>query len=676
MSARLRLTGLVTAATAVIASTSLTAAAVAAGAAPPPSGGGLVSQDLAAAGVGSPFYRIPALTTTNRGTVLASYDARPTLADLPSNIHIVLRRSTDNGRSWREQRVVRQDPAPQGYGDPSLLVDRITGRIFIFYAAGQNQGFQGSATGNDENDPNILQTDYSYSDDDGLTWTHRRITKQIKDPAWGGIFAASGEGIQIRRGPHAGRLVQQYVVRFQGGNYAASAYSDDHGATWRMGQLLGPGMDENKSVELSDGRLMLNSRARPFRKVAFSSDGGQTWTGLHDDPNLIDPANNASIMRYDLAAAPGSERANWLLFTNAESTTSRTNLVVKQSCDNGQTWPIRKVVEPGSAAYSTLTRLSDGTFGLLWERQSNERITFSRFPASWLGGVCAPLSATAPTTAEAGTTTSVSVRIANQERRTLTGSVTLTDLASGWTAGKVAVRSLRSGGSTTVEVPLQIPAAAPTNGYPLRAVFRTEQGSSTTPTATQIVVDGGNLVWEDTTARSYDGTSLTDVSERFGELKDLTGGAVAVRFSTTATAAAAALISSADPISQVRDLVLSLNNGRPFVEFRSGASEFPIRIVTDVPVNDGQPHELVFASNGGRTSLILDGRVIGQASAQRFFKDVDDMTPVHELNPTGLPNLTIGGNRAYVTPPGALTDRWFYAGAIESVRIFDDRPPR
>ncbi len=177
--------------------------------------------------------------------------------------------------------MVRRDTAPLGYGDPSLIVDRDTRRVFLFHAAGVKQGYFGSHVGNDEQNPDVLQADLSYSDDDGLTWHHRRITKQIKHPAWSGIFASSGAGVQLRRGAHAGRLIQQYVVRFEKKDWAASAYSDDHGETWRMGSLVGPGADENKVVELGDGRLMLNSRAKPSRKLAWSRDGGVTWTGTH-----------------------------------------------------------------------------------------------------------------------------------------------------------------------------------------------------------------------------------------------------------------------------------------------------------------------------------------------------------------------------------------------------------
>ncbi len=353
-----------------------------------PAAAPLAEQDLATAGAGSPFYRIPALAVTTNGTLLAAYDARPTLGDLPSPIALVMRRSIDNGRTWLPQFVVRQEQAPEGFGDPSLIVDRVTGRVFLFHAAGWNQGFFGSHTGNRHDDPDVLQADVSYSDDDGLTWTHRRITSQIKDPAWGGIFASSGQGIQLRYGPHAGRLVQQYVVRFEGQNWAASAYSDDHGDTWRMGRLVGPDADENKSVELSDGTLMLNIRAKPFRKVAFSRDGGQSWTGLRDEVQLIDPANNASVIRLYPEAPTGTPEARQLLFSNTESRDRRENLTLRLSCDDGATWPIRKVVEPAGASYSTLARLADGRFGLLYERGSVDRLVFAAFDLDWLGGGC------------------------------------------------------------------------------------------------------------------------------------------------------------------------------------------------------------------------------------------------------------------------------------------------
>ncbi|MEO7361494.1 MAG: sialidase family protein [Gemmatimonadaceae bacterium] len=351
----------------------------------PPATDALSRTDLAVSGDGAPHYRIPALTVTERGTLLAAYDARPTLGDLPSNIVILLRRSSNDGRTWSMPIVVRRDTAPIGFGDPSLLVDRDTKRIFLFHAAGVRQGFFGSRPGNNEQDADVLQADYSYSDDDGVTWRHRRITRQIKNPAWGGIFASSGEGIQLRRGPHAGRLVQQYVVRADSKNWAASAYSDDHGESWRMGALIGPDADENKVVELGDGRLMLNSRAKPQRRIAWSSDGGDTFTGWRVEPQLIDPANNGAITRYAPNAASDAPESRWLLFSNTEHASERRNLVVKMSCDDGATWPVRIVVDSGLAAYSTIARLRDGALGVLYERGEYQAITFAKV---WLPRRC------------------------------------------------------------------------------------------------------------------------------------------------------------------------------------------------------------------------------------------------------------------------------------------------
>lgn len=350
--------------------------------------GELARIDVATSGIGSPYYRIPALAVSNTGTILVAFDARPTLADLPSSIRIVLRRSDDGGKTFGDQIIVRGGDADHGYGDPSFVVDRRTGRIFLFYAAGMRQGFAGSHTGTDVNDPDILQTDYSYSDDDGISWKSRRITPMIKKPEWGGIFAASGAGIQIVGGPYAGRLVQQYTVRYNGANWAASAFSDDDGATWHMGHLVGPGADENKSVQLSNGSLMLNVRAKPYRKVAYSSDGGETWYGLHDDTNLIDPGNNGSIIQY-ARSNTGVQQHVALLFSNTESASDRKNLTVKLSCDDGRSWPVRRTVNPGSSAYSSLAYLGAGKFALLYERGDYAHITLSIFDSTWLPATCA-----------------------------------------------------------------------------------------------------------------------------------------------------------------------------------------------------------------------------------------------------------------------------------------------
>jgi sialidase-1 len=340
--------------------------------------------DLDVRGVGAPVFRIPALAVTNTGTLLAAYDARPGMADVPANIALVLRRSRDGGATWSDRTVVRADTAPFGFGDPGFVVDRTTGRIWLFHAASIRQGFHGSATGNRDDDPDVLHSDVSWSDDDGLTWTHRRLTSMIKHPSWGGLFATSGLGIQLQHGRYAGRLLQQFVIRREGATYGASLLSDDHGATWRMGALVGPGVDENKVVELSDGRVQLNARATPFRLVAESKDGGETYGALRADSALIDPANNASVVRLHGTAVRGAN-ARALLFSNTADRTARQRLTLRLSCDDGATWPHSRVLVDGAAGYSTMAVLPNGDLGVLFERGAYDAISYVRVPSSWIG---------------------------------------------------------------------------------------------------------------------------------------------------------------------------------------------------------------------------------------------------------------------------------------------------
>jgi len=132
---------------------------------------------------------------------------------------------------------------------------------------------------------------------------------------------------------------------------------------------------------------MLNVRAKPYRKVAYSSDGGESWSALQDDKRLIDPDDNGSIIRYSERSDIDAE-AHWLVFSNTADTSHRRNLTVRLSCDDGATWPIARTVDPGPAAYSTLARLQDDRFALLYERDEYKYMTIVTFDPSWVGPGC------------------------------------------------------------------------------------------------------------------------------------------------------------------------------------------------------------------------------------------------------------------------------------------------
>ena len=210
-----------------------------------------------------------------------------------------------------------------------------------------------------------------------------------KRPDWTWYATGPGVGIQLVNGPHKGRLLAACDHAEAGTKlYGSHAiYSDDHGATWKLGGSC-PQVNTNEcqSVELSDGRLMLNMRsadkAHKERSVCLSADGGATWSDFRYDPVLAEPICQASLIAYR-----GRNLRPILLFSNPADPAARHNLTVRLSRDDGRTWPIARILHPGPAAYSCLAALPNSDVGCLYERGSAnpyETITFARFDLVWL----------------------------------------------------------------------------------------------------------------------------------------------------------------------------------------------------------------------------------------------------------------------------------------------------
>ncbi|MHA3684919.1 exo-alpha-sialidase [Leucobacter sp. HY1908] len=451
------------------------------------------------------FYRIPALAYLGEGVVVAAWDARPgSAADAPNPNSIMVRRSTDNGKTWGEYQLAAEghvgdaSQKKYGYSDPSFIYDAEAGKLFASFVYSLDQGFHGSGYGNDPEDRSVIGSAVIESADGGETWSEPKIiTEDIKtsngtvvdgkyQPAEGDVkshFATSGEGIQLKYGEHKGRLVQQHAGRIRQADgsepiQAWSVYSDDHGETWQRGAATGTTMDENKVVELSDGTLMMNSRDSSGggrRLVAYSNDGGATWGPVQREEQLPDPTNNGAITRVNPDAAEGSADAQKLLFTNSNSTTARANGAARVSCDDGKTWPgLRQLTNGSSFHYSTVTRIDEGKFGVLWERNYTSDLPFSTFDDEWLNYVCAPL-AVGSANLEPGVETQVLVTVTNQEQEPLTGIVSFADQA-GWTfASDGTVTALAPGESVEVPVSVTAPAEA-RNTQHLTAMFTAADG--------------------------------------------------------------------------------------------------------------------------------------------------------------------------------------------------------
>lgn len=340
----------------------------------------------------SQYWRIPALVTAADNSLVAVVDKRgSSLGDLPNTISIMSRRSTDNGKNWSEPVVVAQGGNGKTYGDPAVVLDKKTGNLICMFVG--DQGLWNAT-------PSQRQGIYvSKSTDNGVSWSEPvAITDQVyaNHSSWYAGFAGSGHGLCLKDG----RLMFVLAIRATSAtgvplhNYAI--YSDDGGDNWTLStNAATTAGDEAKVVELENGDILMSIRnpSKGNRIFCKSTDRGQTWGKAYFETELKDPACNGDIIRYSYSTDEGSEGKSRLLHSLPESTTTRENVTIYLSEDDGETWPIKKRLVDGYSAYSSLTVLSDGTIGALVEEgkwdsnlpgEDGFQLVFYRFTMDWL----------------------------------------------------------------------------------------------------------------------------------------------------------------------------------------------------------------------------------------------------------------------------------------------------
>jgi sialidase-1 len=321
--------------------------------------------------VGVSCYRIPALVTATNGDLIAAIDERvPSCGDLKwsKDINIAIRRSEDNGVTWSDIEIIVDFLFGKSASDPSMIVDKITNEIFLFY------NFMDL-----EKEKDIYYLHVIKSADHGKTWTEPTdITSQITKPEWhmDFKFITSGRGIQTS----SGKLLH-CLVNLKNDLHLFG--SDDHGKTWFLLDTPIKDGNESKVIELTDGSWMVNSRINQggMRYSHISTDKGKTWK-TKKEPSLIDPGCNASIIRY--TSIEDGYKKNRLLFSNANNKDQRKNMTIKLSYDEGITWTEGKTIYNGSSAYSSLTILKNGELGLFFEKDDHTENVFVKMSLDWL----------------------------------------------------------------------------------------------------------------------------------------------------------------------------------------------------------------------------------------------------------------------------------------------------
>jgi len=332
-------------------------------------------------------YRIPSVVVTVKGTLLAFCEGRE--AGDSGDIDMLLRRSADNGKTWGKETVVWNDSL-NTCGNPCPVVDQETGRIWLWMTWNYGKDDEGEIIQKESKFPRYPYL--CYSDDDGLTWSKpQNMSATCKNSSWGWYATGPGFAIQLKNGKYKGRLVipanhsyDDPEGNVRKGPYSYGAHvliSDDHGKTWRMSQPIKPGCNESQVTELSDGTLLMNMRSynnKHCRAISRSTDGGDTWSEITHDFQLVESQCQASILDY------GTYKGKPLhLFSNPAVPVGRTHMTIKISDDDCRSWKNARLIDENPSAYSCLVKLPGGKVGLLYEtgaKSAYESICFDIVP--------------------------------------------------------------------------------------------------------------------------------------------------------------------------------------------------------------------------------------------------------------------------------------------------------
>ena len=339
---------------------------------------------------GSNTFRIPGLVTTKKGTLIGVYDVRRRSGrDLPGDIDVGMSRSTDGGRTWEPMRTIMNmgnDPKWRydGVGDPAVLVDRQTGTIWVAATWSHgNRSWFGSGPGLKPDETGQLML--ARSDDDGQTWSKPiNITSQAKRPEWCFLLQGPGKGITMRDGTLVFAAQFQDTPANKRLPRSSILYSKDHGKTWSVGNGAFDDTTEAQVVEIEPGVLMLNCRynRESTRVVMTTRDMGKTWQVHPTSRRSLKEPRACMASLIDVDREVGKNVGGWLLFSNPDSTRSRSHITIKASNDRGKTWPKqhRLLLDEGrGAGYSCMTMIDEKTVGILYEG-SGAHLTFQRIP--------------------------------------------------------------------------------------------------------------------------------------------------------------------------------------------------------------------------------------------------------------------------------------------------------
>lgn len=355
-----------------------------------------------------PNYRIPSIICAPNGDILVICERRNDGPGDIGNHDIVMKRSSDKGKTWSGEITILDDEN-RVCTDLTVGLDRDTKKLWLFFLKDKKQyahmtstdnglSWQGPVVIHDQVIKPEWQTLKGKGDDDEPAGNPKSHMVQW-EKGWTQRYGCGPGNAMVQL--KSGRLLvpgrhREDVGQGRLRSFAHCFYSDDHGATWKLGGTIGRHTSECQFVELNNGDVRVISRNESSEDApdnlrhltAISKDGGVTWGNLHRLEELITPRCHGCVERFDaerlLFSSPASP------FRQKEHPYGRYNLTVRVSRDEGETWTAGKTIWPHPGSYSDIVVLDDHTLGYIYERADKgsdhywDELHFARFNIEWL----------------------------------------------------------------------------------------------------------------------------------------------------------------------------------------------------------------------------------------------------------------------------------------------------
>ena len=268
----------------------------------------------------SKYFRIPFLTSTPKGALIAGSDVRYTDGSDYNQIDIGIARSEDGGKTWTDKQIVFKNNGIHEHSrkmDGCIVVDKVTRRIFLF-ALSLDLHMHLDSTDNKHQ-----SFVYKYSDDDGLTWSEEISLRHFYDDDCILFFQGPGNGMQLQDGTLVIPIQRWVPVPHRDRSQAGIIYSKDHGLTWKKCEtLIDTYTSESAVVEYKPNEILISCRSPLTEARGFyvTNDLGKTWTPHISHDTLLEFGGcQSSFLKitapnqktYALHTAPQQTHSPW-----------------------------------------------------------------------------------------------------------------------------------------------------------------------------------------------------------------------------------------------------------------------------------------------------------------------------------------------------------------------------